>query len=271
MKIAIVVVARDADVLAFFDEQKGAVVPRELREGNVQYNPLSVNAACSDDKLFEILLGAHKKHDAVGVLVETGNENRLNDCSSAVFLKTFNAVDAKGNMKNYFGHSLTRWLKNLHFVSQKFNDLKFFQCLALPGQSFAAPELTEIFRVCRTMNDEGKFLELLETKLKAVRNRRTPKKRTRYKAHFLKDDEGRYFGLGQERHGQSETRRPPHEAECSLTASARFGVTLDRYRHFNVSLEGDRHISGKFHNCHAVAVDISPCSHVNMFPNGFIR
>jgi len=270
MKIAIVVVSRDAEVLAFFDAQKGAVVPKELRNKNVQFNPQSVDAACSDDELFEILVEAHKKHDAVGVLVELGCEFRLSGCSSAVFLKTFKAVDAKRNLKNYFGHSLTRWLRNLCFVSRSFTDGKFVKCLLLPCQSFVAPELVEIFQVCRTRVDEGIFPQLLESGLKNVRDRSIPKKRKSGKEHFLKDDNDRYFKLGKEQHGQSETRRPPHTAECLLTASARFGVTIDRYKHFNVSLEVGQ-IEGKFHDCHAIAVNIPKCSHINMFPNGFIR
>lgn len=270
MKIAIVVVARDADVLAFFDEQKGAVVPKELRSGNVQFNPLLVDATCSDSELFRVLHKAHKKHDAVGLLVETGYEHRLNDCSSAVFLKTFNAIDAKSSMKNYFGHNLTRWLKNLLFVLRAFTDGKLVKCLLLPSQSFTAPELIEIFQVCQTKNDDGRFPELLETSLKAIRARSVPKKKKSGKQHFLKDDDNKYFELGKERHGQSETGMPPHAAECLLTASARFGVTVDRYRHFNVSLEAGQ-IGGTFSDCHAAAVKISPRKYINMFPNGFIR
>ena len=270
MKIAIVLVAQDSDVLAFFEHLKGAVVPRELREDGVQFNTLQVDAARSDDDLFDVLLDAHKKHDAVGVLVESGGEARLNACAYAVFLKTFNSAKAKINMQNYFGHSLAQWLKNLLFVSRAFEDGKQRKCLLLPNQSFAAPELTEIFQLCRTQCDVRSFPELLEAGLKAIRERSIPKKKKSGNQHFLKDDNDRFFELGKERHGRSETGIPPHAPECLLTASARFGVTVDRCLHFNVSRKAEK-IGGVFHDCHADSVNVSPRSHINVFPNGFIR
>jgi len=270
MKIAIVVVTHDADVRAFFDKQKGAVVPRELRKGNLQYSALPIDATCSDGELFERLLDAHEKHDAVGVLVENGSLPRLKNCLSALFLKTFDANEAKDSMKNYFGHNLTRWLKNLLHVSRTFSDGKQLKCLLLPNGSFDAPELGRVFLLCRTQNDLGRFPELLERQLKAIRERSIPKKKKSGSQHFLKDNRDRYFQLGKEKHGQSETGVPPHAPECALTASARFGVTVNRDLHFNISLEAGQ-ISGTFNDCHAASVNVSPCSHINVFPNGFIR
>lgn len=270
MKIAIVVVTQDADVRSFLGDQKGAVVPRELRRGGVQYSTLPVDAACSDDDLLKVLLDAHGKHDAVGVLVEAGCEARLNGCLSAVFLKIFNPIEAKDNMKNYFGHNLTRWLKNLLFVSQAFTDGKQLKCLLLPYTNFAAPELGKVVQLCRMQNDKGEFPELLEVQLKDIRKRSIPKKKKSGRRHFLKDDNDRYFELGKEKHGQPETSVPPHVPECKLTAWARFGITVNRDLHYNISLDSGE-ISGDFKSCHSSNVQIKPCGHINMFPNGFIR
>lgn len=270
MKVAIVVVTQDAHVRAFFDDQKGSVVPKELRKNNTQYSVVPVDATCSDVELFKILLDAHGKHDAVGVLVETGREARLNDCFSALFLKTFSPIEAKNSMKNYFGHSLTRWLKNLLFVSRAFADGKQRKCLLLPYTNFSADELSEVIQLCRLKSDEGEFQELLERQLKAIRERSIPKKKKSGSQHFLKDDSQRYFELAKEKHGQSETSIPPHSPYCKLTASARFGITVDRDLHYNVSLEAGQ-ISGDFKDCHSADVQIKPRKHINMFPNGFIR
>ncbi len=127
---------QDSDVVEFFEERKGAVVPRELRKNTVmdraqkgdsksghrkvsrrndhqnsgadrrlwQPHRLPADAdrrmTCSkhvncwrrgklkplfhpsptgrsDDELFDALVDAHKEHDAVGVLVESGGEARL--------------------------------------------------------------------------------------------------------------------------------------------------------------------------------------------------
>ncbi len=166
-------------------------------------------------------------------------------------------------MQNYFGHNLAQWLKNLLFVSRAFKDAKQRKCLLLPNQSFAAPELTEIFQLCQTQCDVRNFPELLEAGLKAIRDKSGNRR-------FLKDDNDRFFELGKERHGQSETKTPPHAPECLLTASARFGVTVDRYLHFNVSRKAEK-IGGEFRDCHDASVNVSPRSHINVFPNGFIR
>ncbi|WP_298851598.1 hypothetical protein [uncultured Ruegeria sp.] len=270
MKVAIVVITHDVDVRAFFDEQKGAVVPRELRKGNVEYGAIPIDAACSDPELIRALLDAHLKHDAVGVLVETACLSRLKACPSALFVKAFEPNEAKGSMKNYFGHNMKRWLKNLLFMSRTFRDGKQVKCLLLPKGSFNASELDEVFNLCRTQCDLGQFPELLEAQLKAVRDRSVPKKKKSGTQHFLKDDKDRFFELGKEEHGQSETAMPPHAADCALTASARFGVTINRMLHFNVSLGGGQ-ISGTFRDCHLAEFVVKPTTHINMFPNGFIR
>ncbi|MCY4141405.1 MAG: hypothetical protein OXF56_24455, partial [Rhodobacteraceae bacterium] len=177
---------------------------------------------------------------------------------------------ARGSMKNYFGHNLNRWLKNLLFVAHAFSDGKLLKCLLLPRRNFYAPELVGLFEVCRNQNNDGRFLELLQAQLKAVRKRSVPKKGKSGNQHFLKDDKDRYFKLGKERHGQSETAMPPHNSYCHLTASARFGVTVDRYLHFNISIKSGL-ISGSFENCHATQIQVPRCSHINMFPNGFMK
>lgn len=270
MKIAIVIITHDADVRTFFDKQKGAVVPKALRKGNVEYGALPIDAACNDLDLIRALLDAHLKHDAVGVLVETACLSRLKTCPSALFVKAFEPNKARESMKNYFGHSMNRWLKNLLFMSRTFRDGKQVKCLLLPKGSFSAPELDEVFNLCRTQCDLGQFPELLEAQLKAIRDRSVPKKKKSGTQHFLKDDKGRFYELGKEKHGQSETAVPPHAAECSLTASARFGVTINRKLHFNVSLSVGQ-ISGAFQDCHLADVVVKPSTHINMFPNGFIR
>ena len=119
-------------------------------------------------------------------------------------------------------------------------------------------------------NNEGRFPELLEAQLKAIRERSIPKKKKSGNQHFLKDDNDRYFELGKEKHGQSETGVPHHAPECRLTASARFGVTLNRDLHFNISLETGQ-VSGAFQDCHAAIIQVPLRDHINMFPNGFIR
>lgn len=274
MKIAIVVVARDADTVAFFKQRRGSVIPKTVSGSNNRFNVVVIDACCSDEELFQGLIKMHVNHDAVGVLIENCDESRLNKCTCAIFRKTFSSVEAKSknSLQNYFTSNMTRWLKNFIFLVEKFNEGKNRKCLMLPERSFSAPELSEIFQLCLTKNDEGSFTHSLEERLKLLRNRSNPKKHQHDKnrKEYLVDDVARHFDLGKDRHGQSETKRPPHKLECEYSAWSRFGVTMDRLIHYNVSLAGSA-ISGNFQNCHSTTAFQEPCTHINMFPNGFIR
>ena len=177
MKIAIVVVSSDTEILAFFEKRKGAIVPKSLREGGFEYNIIVIEANSTDCELMGKLIHAHASHDAVGVLADTGQDNRLSSYSSAVFLKTFDASLAKVNLNNYFAHILTRWLKNLKFISKSFTDGKLVKCLLLPYQNFVATDLNSMFDCCRCSCADSSFQEQLSKVLKAIRKRSVPKKR----------------------------------------------------------------------------------------------
>ncbi len=270
MKFAILVIANDADVLSFFDRLKAAAVPKEVSKGKHRFSVSVKGGDASDQDVTDWLLKAFEKHDAVGILTETGLPFQFLASCPAVFRLDFCSYTAKTNMKNYFGHHLKRWLRNLIFLTEQFNDGKLIKCLLLPRQSFNAPELEKLFEVCATQTGEGEFGNKLQAQLKSIRDRSTPKKKKSGQRHFLKDDNGRFFELAKEKHGQSETTSPPHNSECFLTATARFGVSIDREIHFNVSEEA-RQISGEFVDCHNAKVNVAATSHINMFPNGFIR
>jgi hypothetical protein len=272
MKIAIVLVARDADILAFFEERRSSVIPKTVLKNQDRCNAVVLDARCSDEDLIQFLLKMHANHDAVGVLIEAGDESRLRGC--ATFRKTFSSATAKSrnSLQNYFGQSLAPWLKNLLFLLKTFSEGKNRKCLMLPQHSFLASELNAIFLLCHAENEVGNFSRSLDAQLKLLRGRSKPKthQHDRNRKEYLVDDGAKHFELGKERDGQSETRRPPHVVECELTASARFGMTMDRFAHFNVS-EASGRISGIFQNCHSGQVNQQACSHLNMFPNGFIR
>jgi hypothetical protein len=273
MKFAVLVIATDTDVLSFFNRFKASVVPKEVANGQHRFSVSVKEGSASDQEVADWLLKSFEKNDAVGILTEIGLQFQILDDHASVFRMDFCSHKAKANasMKNYFGHHLKRWLRNLIFLAEQFNDGKLVKCLLLPRQSFNAPELEELFTVCATLTGEGKFSDILQTNLKSIREKRsTPKKKKSGQSHFLRDDSGRYFELAKEKHGQSETTNPPHNSECILTATARFGVSIDREVHFNVSEEVGQ-ISGEFVDCHGVQVVVQGTTHINMFPNGFIR
>ena len=173
--------------------------PKEVSKGQHRFSVSVKEGNASDQEVTDWLLKAFEKHDAVGILTETACHSSFLASCPAVFRMDFCSHKAKANMKNYFGHHLKRWLRNLIFLAERFNDGKLFKCLLLPRQSFNAPELEELFAVCATLTGEGEFSNKLEAHLKSIRGRSTPKKKKSGQRHFLKDDNGRYFELAKEK------------------------------------------------------------------------
>lgn len=270
MKVAILIVANDAEVVSFVDQAKASVVPKEIHQGIHRFSVAVKSGSSSECEIRSWLIDAFNKHEAVGIITENGVQPYFLLSRSALFQCSFSSVDAKPNMKNYFGRHLNRWLRNLIFLAKCFNDGKLLKCLLLPEQSFEAPELDAVFALCNSDIGASEFAKKLEGNLKMVRDRSIPKKKKSGTRHYLKDDHGRYFELAKERHGQSEVCTPPHHADCSLTSTARFGISIDRELHFNVSLDEDK-ISGDFVDCHNTQILVLEKSHINVFPNGYIR
>ena len=270
MRIAIAVVCKSAELLKFFNERRASVVPLELRGKGRQFNLICLDHTCSKDDLLNRLSDISSRHDCVGILSEHSLHGILPAESGAIFTKRFDAHEAQDNPHNYFGHFLVRWLKNLIFLCGCFKDRSKLKCLMLPLNNFDGADLKELSDTIASKSDQGSFPRDVDLKLKKLQSRCVPKKRTKYKTQYIKDDCGHHFELGHEKHGQAELQSPPHTPECSLTAIARFGVSMDRELHFNVS-RGHQNIEGFFNGCHGDSQTVPPCSHINMFPNGQIR
>ena len=269
MKISILAITSDSDFVSRLNVRKASIIPKEIRKGH-NFSVSAKLGRLSDQDLVDWVLKKCDKSDAVGILIESGFPiESLRSCP-AIFYFEFCLNRAKENMNNYFGSHLSRWIGNLIFLSKCFKNGKLYKCLLLPRNSFDAPELEMLFSLCATQAGNREFKFQLEAHLKSIRERSIPKKRKSGSKHFLKDDRERYFELARENHGQSETKNPPHNSHCLLTATARFGVSIDREIHFNVSEEAGT-ISGKFVDCHGGRVLVKERSHINMFPNGFIR
>ncbi|WP_288943962.1 hypothetical protein [uncultured Roseovarius sp.] len=270
MKVSLVILSSDTDVLDFFNARQGSVVAKELRKSGRQFNVLCLSHELSPEEITNRLVLAHERSDCVGIVVEDKLRDSVPKEKGAIFTKEFNATAAKPSLQNYFGHQLARWLKNLLRLSEIFRDGKQKKCLMLPLENFQAPEIDRLKQIIRSENDESQFFEKLEGTLKNIRNRSVPKKKKSGQRHFLKDDKEHYYELAKERHGQAETATPPHFPLCALSAASRFGISLNREEHYNVSIE-DGNISGEFAACHGTPIRIGPCTHINMFPNGHIR
>lgn len=274
MKLAIVVIARDPDIISFFHERRARIIPSALKRAGERFNVVSLNGSLDDDAICNKVLKMHSAHDAVAILAETADYHRLKEFSSAMFLGLFCSFRAreKNSLQNYFGQILARWIRNFRFIAKAFTKGSKRKCLMLPPTHFEGKDLEELVRLCCYHNSDPDFIEKIEKDIKSLRHRSSPKthQHNSYRKEYLVDDNSKYFELGKEQHGQAETARPPHKLNCELSATARFGVTIDRGNHFNVSL-ANGNISGNYPNCHNEIVSYAACTHLNVFPNGCTR
>ena len=215
------------------------------------------------------LITAHQINDAVGILLDQNVKDLFLDGGSSAFVQRFCAEEAKIDIHRHFSHSITQWVKNIIFLHNSFQDGKLRKCLMLPLKNFSAAEIPNLMSIINNEATAADFQMKIEQCVKSIRQRSVPKKRKSGNRHFLKDNQGRHFELGKEHHGQAETTCPPHSLDCCLSASSRFGITLNREEHFNVSMDGGN-ISGYFTTCHTEQT-VTKCTHINMFPNSHIR
>jgi hypothetical protein len=175
------------------------------------------------------------------------------------------------NTHNQMNMMLSKTAKSFNVFYRYFSDQKFAKLMLLPLRNFRAQELVKLRGLFHAGVASATFPKELGDRIADLRKRQTPKKYSTYQTVYLRDDAGRYFSYGMERHSQVESQVPPHSSECGLNSCFRFGMKYDETRHFNVSEERPREqISGEFRDCHGDLRTVPPQSHINMFPNDFI-
>ena len=114
------------------------------------------------------------------------------------------------------------------------------------------------------------FINLVISRVEALRNRRRPHRKSGYPDLHYVDDQERLFDYGPEEHSQIATGTP-HTSMCVLLGSARFGRKIPLNRHYNVTKEkgAGTEIEGSFVDCHDVTYTVSPISHLNVFVNDY--
>jgi len=276
MKLAVIVATADPRVQAFVGQQKQALIPQGVVDrfrGKVETAVFAfqIGSATSDDDVANYLSGLRGAADAVVILVDGRFEALFAAYEDAFFISSYAAGLGGKTMKNFFSMVLARLLRNFAAFSQRFEDAKFQKVLLLPIDTFQAAELAEARALVRRGNRRDDFPTLMDQCLGALRNRQTPKTRTRGKKVYLRDDADFFFEYGLERHARIATGSPPHERSCDLNASFRFGRAYERDRHFNMSRSGDQLLSGRLASCHAQEVGFRDRTHLNVFPNGFFK
>lgn len=173
---------------------------------------------------------------------------------------------------------LSQGLKKIKFVSALFQDKNQLAVMMLPKKNFISEILDNLFNelVQWSSNKNNQSLNRTQELLyNFVATHRQPKRRTQYASvKYFRDNDDLYFQLGDESHGKSETGEE-HSSLCIFAAYFRFGIRLNRDKHFNVSKDGDNSpipINTVFYSCHSQHYTVqSGTKHLNIFPNDYIR
>ena len=210
MRIDIIVVTRDEIIHEYIGLRKAASIPRESRQKNFPSHAI-VNVASffySDiDKISEFHTYISRlKHtaDFIIMLYEYKLQKYLGLYFDCLF-KTSYETRSEMNMHNYMSMMLSRTAKYFNIFYRYFSDQKFTKIMLLPLRNFEAPELVRLRGLFRAGITSVTFPKDLEDRLSELRKRQTPKKFSTYQTVYLRDDGGRYFSYGNERHSQVES------------------------------------------------------------------
>jgi hypothetical protein len=278
MRFHIGFVTADENLAKYVSRKKAGIIPRDVSRHGIfaeEKNIVSVTALLvrrdmKPDELQRFLTPV--MHTADGIILVW--EDTLGEIVDPLKDAIFCAPIARGydgmNLQNYLNRVLARVLKNFSAFVVRFADGKYQKAMLLPLNNFLAAELVELRNTFSTRVGDNHFSDTLGSLLAQIRNRQRPKSYRDYSEPYFVDDHDRYYAYGIERHAMAETKSPPHSFRCKLNGLFRFGLRYDEARHFNVSLENKREsISGEFKDCHETPKNVEPCSHLNIFPNGF--
>jgi len=278
MKFHIVFVTADEYLAKYVSKKKTGIIPRDVSRHGCFGGPKSTvsvssylvppNGNAPDLRTF--LTPVMYTADGIVLVCDDVLENVVDSLKDAMFCAPITRGYEGMTLHNYLNRFLSRVLKNFSAFAVKFADGKYQKVLLLPLNNFSAPDLNELRNAFSALAGENQFSDTLTTLLARLRDRQRPKSSDDYPNTYLLDDRRHFYVYGPERHAKADTKSPPHSFRCKINGFFRFGLRYDEARHFNVSLENRReHISGNFIDCHDASRHVHPCSHVDLFPNGF--
>ena len=280
MKVLICLVASQNVITDAINRQREKLIPQDLFKGKsgpdypLHFKIVIFNPQSNRLSLDKYLLSCAKEMDAVVLLIERQHVQHTQCISQAIFGTIFETPNERlGTFKNFFGSYFSLLFRNFFVLKKMMGVAVVEQALMLPIRNFEAAELTEITRLVREDSRSPAFAGDMNIQLTELLKRRRTRKNSTFPTKYFIDDKGMHFVYGNEHHAQFDTGAP-HTAACHLNGLFRFGKSIDKSRHYNVSLgDGDiTHIAGELPDCHGAIKKIptSPRrSHVNMFANDF--
>lgn len=199
-------------------------------------------------------------------------------CSAIVSnLSDYSAhLDGSVKTKQYLEDKIFPALRIFFWMKQSFNN-GFGEMLRLPVRNFNDSDFKKTcmkIKKILSAKDTSVEMEELSKIFSMLKNKiRKPKKRPHSSQKFFVDEKFFFFEFGKEVHAQHEVDdKKGHDFFCDVSARFRFGIKIDKRKHFNVC-KGDKvnsSIEGIFENCHGLDTTIKKKTHINMFSNDFI-
>jgi hypothetical protein len=209
--------------------------------------------------------------DGVVALYDASLSYLLNGVRNAVFAAELPAIGYLPNVQNFLIGHFSTLLGNYGLLVEMVQDSTSHQAASLPIRNFDADEFRTLVGVCQARSLERTFQNEIIPALNRLLRLRGPKRRSSYPHVYFKDESGRYFRYGHERHSKYETGGS-HGQACLMNGRYRFGGVLEQDRHFNVTV-GDSDarelISCNLPNCHDDVINVKDRTHINMFSNDF--
>lgn len=276
MRIHVCLLSSNAGANAVVRERQASLFPITMRAherftsigadfGASVYDP-STQIKPLDDYLLDL----YKSSDFLILLVDEDLGNVAMTVEPACFVgrvrfETYPRV----NFLNFLTAMFAKLLKVFTLFLPLVRDGAKEQVMLLPFQTFDAQELRDLRNICANAL-AADFINLVVSRVEALRNRRRPHRKSGYPDLYYVDDQERLFDYGLEKHSQIATGAP-HTSLCVLLGSARFGRKIPLNRHYNVRKEkgAGTEIEGSFVDCHGDSYTVSPLSHLNIFANDY--
>lgn len=276
MRAKVVLVSSNETVREVFLRKKDAVIPKTLRElPRIKSLGMSFTTSFYDPKsagrpLESYVLHTARDAELVALLVDNVLDEMALPLTPACLVGRVTYDPVARNYDNLISAQLTRLIKNLASVADLMNSAGNQLPLLLPWRNFIAPEWTQLQDVFRNDGSDGNLTLSVGNFVKAINQRKRPRKRATSPQTYLVDDASKLFDYGKERHAKLATGAP-HSAMCELTGNFRFGKRIPSDRHYNVTKEVGAltKIAGCFPNCHGAECHVQETTHLNMFSNDY--
>ena len=270
MNLSILVVSQCPEVVSLIGEKGDSLLDKDLLHKaktsglRVSSRALRARGRSAVEILRQVYI-IQKDFDG-GIIVI---DDELNDIRKEIFPAMLSIPLAHsafpGNPQNTLRKALSLALRILSAI-KRFCDEGSSRILCLPLENFSAKEIQTFKERLSGGVQDMSFIPEIESFLKSMRTRQSPKTSSRFQTVYLVDDMRHFFGVAREKHAKPETKIPPHEFSCVLHAKFRMCYRVPDERHYNVSREDD-FIKGVFVDCHGTPVLVKPTTHLNMFPN----